>query len=271
MLRAIVRTVIPYGLLLLGIAAILAFSVLSPSYEECTASHHKQTADPEKAPPPPKSEATFTEKAMVFVECESEFVHRNGESIIALFTVVLAFSTIALWSATRGLYEAGERQFAATFRPKLVVREVHWIKDAIALTIENVGGSLCTIVESDFVIRSSDPDGRALRTPAVNRIGRVTLAAGAFHDHIHKATSAEEMGAVGYSTEAKEGTEDVEGIVVAAYGHGYLSLAYFQGTIVYEDDSRAKVRRRLTILRACQSGSSRLVRTGNPEDENTDD
>ncbi|MBZ9886407.1 hypothetical protein LB559_00410 [Mesorhizobium sp. BR1-1-3] len=42
--------------------------------------------------------------------CTGEFVHANGESIIAAFTVVLAYSTIGLWASTYKLWLAGEAQ-----------------------------------------------------------------------------------------------------------------------------------------------------------------
>jgi hypothetical protein len=52
--------------------------------------------------------------AATYEVCSGEFIHKNGEAITAIFTVVLAFSTIGLWIATKGLYEAGERQIALT-------------------------------------------------------------------------------------------------------------------------------------------------------------
>lgn len=39
-------------------------------------------------------------------DCIGTFIHKNGEAITALFTVVLAISTIGLWSSTRNLWSA---------------------------------------------------------------------------------------------------------------------------------------------------------------------
>jgi hypothetical protein len=51
---------------------------------------------------------TLRDNLLVYRDCLGEFVHANGDAIIAAFTVILAFSTIALWSATRGLVRSAE-------------------------------------------------------------------------------------------------------------------------------------------------------------------
>jgi hypothetical protein len=87
----------------------LAASILSPTYEECAANYQQQTADPEKSNPSPTPNRSLTEKAKVFFHCEGEFLHSNSEAIIAIFTIVLAFSTIFLWIATSDVVSSAEK------------------------------------------------------------------------------------------------------------------------------------------------------------------
>jgi hypothetical protein len=42
-------------------------------------------------------------------DCLGEFIHHNGEAIIAFFTIILALSTIALWIATSDAVQSAER------------------------------------------------------------------------------------------------------------------------------------------------------------------
>jgi hypothetical protein len=128
------------------------------------------------------------------------FIDHAPEWFVAVFTFFLFGSTTLLWRSTADLYRAGERQFLATFRPRLAVREVAWIesRDGVTLTIENVGGNPCTIVESDFLLRSGDPDGRVLRPNGKSQISNVTLAVGEFHDHVHMFDAGEESFDAGF-------------------------------------------------------------------------
>ena len=88
----------------------------APSFQTCIAKHDPQG---------------FWSGVGTYRECVGHFIHENADPIIAAFTVVLAISTVLLWMATRGLYEAGERQlahaerqFIATHRPRITVRFV---------------------------------------------------------------------------------------------------------------------------------------------------
>ena len=167
-----------------------------------------------------------------------------------------------LWRSTADLYRAGERQFLATFRPRLAVREVAWIesRDGVTLTIENVGGNPCTIVESDFLLRSGDPDGQVLRPNGKNQIGNVTLEVGEFHDHVHMFDAGEESFDAGFVAP--------ESLVSEAAHGGLISTAFFMGTIVYRDP--IKIRRRINLLRVSDGRSIRFTRTQHPEDEYND-
>jgi hypothetical protein len=50
---------------------------------------------------------TFAAAGLVWF---GHLLEESGEAVIAVFTIVLAFSTILLWLATERLYEAGEAQ-----------------------------------------------------------------------------------------------------------------------------------------------------------------
>jgi lysylphosphatidylglycerol synthetase-like protein (DUF2156 family) len=72
-----------------------------------------------------------------------------GATVIAAFaTVVIAVFTFTLWRSTHQLWKAGEKQFAATHRPRLRVR---YIKIAIhgstfiQYRVVNVGASIAKV------------------------------------------------------------------------------------------------------------------------------
>jgi hypothetical protein len=89
----------------IGIAAAIVYT--SASFQSCVHEIPKQAA----AEQFPERIAKFLPIFDAYVRaCPGEFIHKNWESITAFFTFVLAISTIYLWSATRNLYEAGERQ-----------------------------------------------------------------------------------------------------------------------------------------------------------------
>ncbi|TGT91236.1 MULTISPECIES: hypothetical protein [unclassified Mesorhizobium] len=45
-----------------------------------------------------------------YVNCSGRFLTGNSDAVIAIFTIVLAFSTIGLWASTNKLWEAGDDQ-----------------------------------------------------------------------------------------------------------------------------------------------------------------
>jgi hypothetical protein len=243
-----------FAVLFLALVAVAVGA--SSAFRDCVQGHKTQGAENENK----EGIATITVTASLWRECTGEFIHGNGEAIIAFFTIILALSTIALWSATGRLYEAGERQFLATFRPRLLVREVTWAKNGVSLTVENVGGNPCTIVESDFLLRSGDPDGRVLRTKGKNSVGRVTLKVGQFLDHVHGFDEGEESFTAGFV--------GPETLLAGALHDGLTSSVFFLGTIIYQD--RLMTRRRMAFLRVCKAKSIRFTRTEHTEDEYAD-
>lgn len=195
---------------------------------------------------------------------------------LCIITGILAWVTYGLFVATatlaRDTREASaealiastaatnlaRKEFLATHRPELAVREVTWeMVDmdggelpndmAITFSVVNRGRSPCTIVESVAGLRSNAPDGRALPTAKGNLLGRIALAPGEFH-HFKYAIETE-----------------IEGFVV---GGRRMLDCYFRGTIIYEDE--AHIRRCHVFARVCSRGADRFTATDNPEDEYTD-
>jgi hypothetical protein len=77
----------------------------SESFQSCIASPPDQSG-PQNLE---ESRAAISIAVDGYRRCTGDFVHENGEAIIAAFTVILAFSTIFLWVATRSLVKGAER------------------------------------------------------------------------------------------------------------------------------------------------------------------
>lgn len=91
-----------YGLLLFGFLAWVAYS--SPDLQECFAAHYKNYAGDSAQ----QNVTAFSVLLGTSRECVGEFIHDNGEAVIALFTVILALATILLWLATQNLLRGAE-------------------------------------------------------------------------------------------------------------------------------------------------------------------
>ena len=73
---------------------VAAYAVYRSSvYQECTAEKAEQASRQQQN----ERHASF----MVYVDCLGPFAHENHGPIVAVFTIILAFSTIALWVSTR--------------------------------------------------------------------------------------------------------------------------------------------------------------------------
>jgi hypothetical protein len=114
MLRRSVRAVFPWSLAALFVALCAWIVFSSESFQSCIS-----------APPNERGQQDLVEGiAALFVSiinryrlCTGDFVHANGESIIAAFTVIIALSTIALWSATASLVKGAEDASRRQLRP----------------------------------------------------------------------------------------------------------------------------------------------------------
>jgi hypothetical protein len=81
----------------------------------------------------------------------SELARRTVSDPVAFFTFWLALFTLVLTAVS--IYQGWQqrREFVATFRPRLVVRELEYMPrergDQIEFTVANVGGSRATVSE----------------------------------------------------------------------------------------------------------------------------
>jgi hypothetical protein len=85
-----------------GIAFLVVGS--SQTFQSCIGEHYHH----EPSETFQKGVAQFLVMLKVGSGCTGEFVHKNAESIIALFTVILGIATWLLWRATKKLVEGAE-------------------------------------------------------------------------------------------------------------------------------------------------------------------
>jgi hypothetical protein len=269
-----VRSRLTYLAFAVLVLAIVAVSTLAPSYTECDEGYKSETGNPDQGKPKPELHRTFTDHAMAFAECEGEFLHKNEGVITAVSTILIALFTLTLWRSTNRLWEAGERQFNASYRAEMTVREVVWVmrkmkdgnwkpEDKIAFTLVNRGRQPCRVAESAFQFTSEHPRGGILRTSGRNVIepSMRRFAVGEFRDLSHNFTTEDESLIGGF----EEPAISPEQFAGGAHRAGLLEGSYFRGTIIYEDDGG--IRRRFGFVRVCPKGGTRFAPTGNPEDE----
>jgi hypothetical protein len=91
---------------------VLVFLVLaawfvggSKAFQSCIYEAQNQTAEQ----PAKEGSAKFVSILNLGSNCTGEFVHKNSEAIIAIFTVILGIATILLWAATKALVTGGRR------------------------------------------------------------------------------------------------------------------------------------------------------------------
>lgn len=179
-------------------------------------------------------------------ECES-FWEKVTSDPIALFTLALAFSTVGLWSATIGLYRAGERQFGlareefiSSHRAQLRLKHI-WLASqdgqkfvgnlpsaaplTVRLDIVNFGNTTAFVTIVNFVTIILRPGERLPQRPPYNepgvpqfRIGPTPLGSGFILTHP-------------VSDGRILSFQDIQNI---RNGH---SVLYFVGTIEYLDAS----------------------------------
>jgi hypothetical protein len=96
------REIARWTLLAIVMLALTCWIVgTSKTFQHCVEETNKH-ADEEV---PNKRVAEFS-LIGIYRDCTGEFLHENGEAIIAVFTIVLSFSTIGLWISTYNLWNA---------------------------------------------------------------------------------------------------------------------------------------------------------------------
>lgn len=74
--------------------------------------------------------------------CSGEFIHQNGETIVAVFTVILGIGTILLWSATKLLVEKSDEASQRQLRAYISVNPIRIYSAAIEERFNRVDFSL---------------------------------------------------------------------------------------------------------------------------------
>jgi hypothetical protein len=181
----------------------------------------------------------------------------RSDNTIANFTIVLAVvgfvqGAVLIWQTT-----ILNREFLATHRPELFIREIRWdfsasptdptdVHEVIAFVLVNRGRSAAKIVASAFKLATSSGDGVSVEIGTENDLGIVSLAPGEFKRFNYTAP----------------------GFEAAAQKLKWLSDHFFRGAIVYAD--RAGIKRRFAFTRKCVRGVDYFLPTGQAEDEYTD-
>jgi hypothetical protein len=120
------RTFLAWSCFAFVIAAFALIGTFSPSYQKCTARHERDYGQNKQSDlrEPVASAPHFP----LFLLCEGAFIDENNGTLTALATVAIAGFTLILWQATsrqakltRDAIELGNREFAATHRPKIRV------------------------------------------------------------------------------------------------------------------------------------------------------
>jgi hypothetical protein len=114
----------------------------SPSFQACVGEHYHHEAGDSLQ----KGAACFIVMSKGFAPCLGEFVHKNAEAIIALFTIILGIATWLLWRATdrlvRGADKNAERQLRAyvlVHHAEMIERILDEQQSAASVTFKNYG------------------------------------------------------------------------------------------------------------------------------------
>src|SRR5947209_2609410 len=107
MLTFLRRFALPLGLAF-AFAVSFLFVETSETFHECVEHAQYKAAQT----PPHQKPADITVSFSMHQHCWGNFVEKNADGIVALFTIILAGSTIGLWISTNKLWKAGENQIA---------------------------------------------------------------------------------------------------------------------------------------------------------------
>jgi len=88
----------------IGLGVVFLIVGSSQTFQSCIGEHYHH----EPSETFQKGVAQFLIAVKAGSACTGEFVHKNAESIIALFTVILGIATWFLWRATKRLVEGAE-------------------------------------------------------------------------------------------------------------------------------------------------------------------
>jgi len=220
-------------------------------------------AAPSMQAPAPQASAHQREEVGNIVNASPESVADVAAKTVAYYTKVLAWFTAVL--AGVGLLEGGligwqvwmaRREFNATHRPKIILRDVSYIveggENVILYSLVNCGDADGTIIES-WILAEWPTPGRAVRnltSNGHNDLGTLHLAPGEDLQlrYVVPADLGVYFAAIGITTE--------------------VAALHFAGAVRYEDS--AGCRRRSVFRRWCDPKTEGFYRTENLDYEYAD-
>jgi hypothetical protein len=165
-------------LFLLGVVTLAGVLAASSAFRDCyvTAGLNKSEGNRQS------TLATILDRPWRVASCEAVSLNKYNGTVSATATLAIAAFTLVMWRATRaqtdisaGLAKLADREFVATHRPKLILREAYSLisdplesKIAVFYTITNVGGSECWMtgvykvdVPNSGMVRANRVTGRS--------------------------------------------------------------------------------------------------------------
>jgi hypothetical protein len=121
------RTFLTAACFALVLAALGLIGTFSSSYQKCTSDEERNHSQNKQSNLDENISSAI--QIPVFWLCEGKFIDENNGTLTALATIAIAAFTLTLWRATteqgrltREAIELGNREFAATHRPRFQIR-----------------------------------------------------------------------------------------------------------------------------------------------------
>jgi hypothetical protein len=162
-----------------GIGFGIAFLIVgtSQTFQSCIGEHYHH----ESSEPLQKGFAQLLVMSKVGSGCFGEFVHKNAEAIIALFTIILGIATWLLWCATKKLVEGADKTAERQLRAYVTITNAEASFDGAGdltatIRITNCGQTPAYNVSVSRDIRMLDWQNPQFPPIASARTSRFTLA-----------------------------------------------------------------------------------------------
>ncbi|MGB6534585.1 MAG: hypothetical protein WBF58_01330 [Xanthobacteraceae bacterium] len=184
-------------------------------------------------------------KAIYFLQTYNGAVTAFATFWIAVFTVVLAVVSRRQATLTRQSIDLANKEFVASHRPRIVLRDVHLEGRTVFYILANIGGTKATIVEG-WILAEFVPKGtplRPLRSAGNNNLKGYIFAGGEIKDLDYKLPGPISF-AMMYPDSRRIGIEGKP----PEFGNDY-----FTGTLIYADDLGTK---RRSVFRRRWNGKS---------------
>jgi hypothetical protein len=187
------RALLAWACFTLALAAFAWIGTLSPSYQKCATQHESRNGQNKKSDL--HDPVTKGSRVPLFLLCEGAFIDENNGTLTALATIAIAAFTLTLWRATteqgrltKESIDLGNREFAATHRPRIRVAYIkinqleagqHPAGEIWAINIGD-GDAEITELGVDIFWRRIDMAGTGMfrATPGLSPFGPLMIAPG---------------------------------------------------------------------------------------------